>query len=439
MELLPEVLAHVSSSAAGWLVSAVWEGAVLAGFVALCLRLLPGLSAAVRSVVWTVVFLLLVALPFAHFERSGGVAVQGAALHAGMGWAWMVGGAWAALSLLRAAQLVRSALHLRGISQRALVIADADELAKVSAARGGIAGRRGVEVFVSPEVGVPSVVGFFAPRILLPYGLLAKVSVVDLRQILLHEMEHLRRGDDWTNLLQKVSLVVFPLHPVLALVERRLCVERELACDDGVMRATGARKAYATCLANLAEQTLIRRGVTLALGAWERQSELGRRVRRILRGPEGEMGRAAMVVSMGVLAVGVVAGMVAMARTPELVSFASAPKSVAVQTAAYQAPQTRPVMMQGAHEVLAQAVMPPARVRAVSSAKPVVSTPSVPKVSRIPNAETPRMMRRAQAMETLIGWEQEGAPTPRLIKFSGDPQFTYAAIPVQDGWLIVQL
>jgi len=437
--MLPIMLAHVSSSAAGWLVSAVWEGAVLAGFVALCLWLLPGMSAAVRSVIWSVVFLLLVALPFAHFERSGGVAVQGAALHAGMGWAWMVAGAWAALSLLRAAQLVRSALHLRGISRRALMIAEADELVKVSAAREGIAGRRGVEVFVSPEVGVPSVVGFFAPRILLPYGLLAKISVVDLRQILLHEMEHLRRGDDWTNLLQKVGLVAFPLHPVLAMVERRLCVERELACDDGVMRTTGARKAYATCLANLAEQSLIRRGVTLALGAWERQSELGRRVRRILRGPEGEMGRAAMVASMGVLAVGVLGGMVAMVRAPELVSFTSSPKSVAVGALAYQSPMVRHVTMQGAHEVLAKAVMPPARVRAVSSAKPVMGVTRAPKISRIPNAEAPQTMRRAQAMETLIGWDQESVPTPRLLKFEGDSQFTYAAIPVQDGWLIVQL
>jgi beta-lactamase regulating signal transducer with metallopeptidase domain len=439
MLMLPGLLAHVSSSAAGWLVSAVWEGAVLAGFVALCLRLLPGMSAAVRSVIWTVVFLLLVALPFAHFERSGGLAVQGATLHAGMGWAWMVAGVWVAMSLLRAAQLARSALHLRGISKRALVIVDADEFAKVSAACEGIAGRRGVEIFVSPEVGVPSVVGFFSPRILLPYGLLAKISVGDLRQILLHEMEHLRRGDDWTNLLQKVGLVAFPLHPVLAVVERRLCVERELACDDGVMRATGARKAYAMCLANLAEQSLIRRGVTLALGAWERQSELGRRVRRILRGPEGEMGCAATVASMGVLAVGVLAGMAAMARTPELVSFTSSPKSVAVGAVAYQSPMARPVGMQGAHEVMAKAVMPPARVRAVSSAKPVMGVTGAPKVSRIPNAEAPQTMRRAQAMETLIGWDQESVPTPRLLKFEGDSQFTYAAIPVQDGWLIVQL
>ena len=59
----------------------------------------------------------------------------------------------------------------------------------------------------------------------------------------MHEMEHLRRGDDWTNLLQKAGLVFFPLNPASFWVERRLCAERELACDDCVLRSSGARKA----------------------------------------------------------------------------------------------------------------------------------------------------------------------------------------------------
>ena len=62
MDPLLHAISLVSASAAGVLFSAIWEGAVLAGCVALCLRLLPGLSAAARSSVWTNVFLLLVLL-----------------------------------------------------------------------------------------------------------------------------------------------------------------------------------------------------------------------------------------------------------------------------------------------------------------------------------------------------------------------------------------
>jgi len=153
---------------------------------------------------------------------------------------------------------------------------------------------------VSEEVDRPSVVGFFVPRILVPRTLLGRLAASELEQIVLHEMEHLRRGDDWTNLLQKLSLVVFPLNPALIWIERQLCLERELACDDRVLRATGARKAYAACLANLAEHSLVRRGVSLALGAWERRPELVRRVHRILARPQGQMahGRAGLAVAV---------------------------------------------------------------------------------------------------------------------------------------------
>src|SRR6266567_3050890 len=57
-------LSFISAGAASALFSATWEGAVLAVGVYLCLRLLPGLSAAARSVVWLNVFVLLVLLHF---------------------------------------------------------------------------------------------------------------------------------------------------------------------------------------------------------------------------------------------------------------------------------------------------------------------------------------------------------------------------------------
>ena len=99
----------------------------------------------------------------------------------------------------------------------------------------GGSGRR-AELCLSDEVDRPSVVGFFRPRILLTPELFACLSAAELEQVVLHEMEHVRRYDDWTNLLQKLSLALVPLHPVLLWVERRMCLERELACDDRVMR-----------------------------------------------------------------------------------------------------------------------------------------------------------------------------------------------------------
>ena len=126
-------------------------------------------------------------------------------------------------------------------------------------------------------------IGFLAPRILIPEWLFARLTPGELEQVVLHEAEHLRRRDDWTNLLQKLSLVLFPLNPALAWMERRLCREREMACDEGVVRRTQAPRAYAACLTSLAERGLQRRVQALSLGAFERRPELVHRVHSILR------------------------------------------------------------------------------------------------------------------------------------------------------------
>jgi len=436
METVLMSVPHLTMLAAGSVVSAIWESALVVACVAVCLRLLPGITAAARSIVWSGVFLLLVLFPFVGMVGGSGAMGRGVGLHVDVRWAWALVGGWALLGLVRAAQLVRSAVHLRGISRRAVAVTLVDDLEKVGVACEGVSSRRGVELCVSDEVSVPSVVGFFAPRILLPPGLLASMSGAELQQIVLHEMEHLRRWDDWTNLLQKVGLVMFPLNPALLWVERRLCRERELACDDGVLRATGARKAYAICLANLAEQSMIRRGVSLALGAWERQSELARRIHRILRRPEGEMGRGQTVAMMSVMLVGMAVGLMELGRAPQLVSFNSGARvagavSVSARPAGtnFEAVAATP----SARAVMVKAVMPQKRVRAAA----VVDTRAG--VSRVPNASESRQRRPLQSSETLVEWRQESARAAMALTFSQDSQFTYAAIRVPDGWLIVQL
>ena len=140
-----------------------------------------------------------------------------------------------------------------------------------------------VEICTTQSLDRPSVIGFLAPRILIPAWLMAGLTQGELEQIVLHEAEHLRRRDDWTNLAQKLALVVFPLNPALVWMEHRLCREREMACDEGVVRITNAPRAYAACLASLAERGLERRQAeALSLGAWQRRPELVHRVHGIL-------------------------------------------------------------------------------------------------------------------------------------------------------------
>jgi hypothetical protein len=223
----------------------------------------------------------------------------------------------------------------------------------------------------------PSVIGFLAPRILIPAWLMERLTPTELEQIVLHEAEHLRRGDDWTNLLQKLALVAFPLNPGLQWMEHRLCAEREMACDEGVVRITNAPRAYAACLASLAERGLERRAESLSLGAWHRRPELVHRVHGILERRRG-LSRAAAGALLSAVGCALVAGSVEMAKCPQLVAFVPEQKSLAMtparqrEMAAMLARENADAKMSlpaGFHAVQAKAVMPEAHPVAAMNAQ----------------------------------------------------------------------
>jgi hypothetical protein len=103
-----------------------------------------------------------------------------------------------------------------------------------------------------------------------------------LRQVILHEVSHLRRRDDWTNLGQQILKALLFFHPAVWWIERRISLEREMACDDMVLRQTSDRRTYAECLVTMAEKSYLHRALMLAHAAVTRMRDTTRRVHRIL-------------------------------------------------------------------------------------------------------------------------------------------------------------
>ena len=316
-------LGGLSRLATGGLVAAVWQGVLLSILVALTLRLLPKTPASVRFALPTT------SLLHSETSREG----QTPLVTLDSRWCLVIACAWGIASLVRAVTLMLAVFRVRALWKRATPLpvhpAHGDDTAMNGSPwmGGGLGfvkqeGGRRAELCVSDEVDRPAVIGFFAPKILIPAWLLEKLTVEELEQIVLHEAGHLSRADDWLNLLQKIGLVVFPLNPALAWVERRLCFERELACDERVLKATRAPKAYAACLASLAEHRLGRRGLALALGALGRESELGRRVGRILRRGETMRPMQARLVLGGAM-LALLTAAAGLERCPQVVGFAA--------------------------------------------------------------------------------------------------------------------
>jgi beta-lactamase regulating signal transducer with metallopeptidase domain len=352
-------------------VTALWQGVAVAAGLAVCLRLAPRVAATHRFVAWAAGFCVAVGLPALPFmmrmlvsgSTEGLPAAAGGATHVWFEplikidtrWSLAIAGLWLMLLAYRAVDLAIHSLRLRGLWKSAKPV---DDEALFSLAAGRLAGRT-VEICTTGELDRPSVIGFLAPRILIPEWLLQKLTREELEQVILHEAEHLRRRDDWTNLAQKLCLVAFPLNPALQWMERRLSKEREMACDEGVVRVTGAPRAYAACLASLAERGLehnlanrmardfARRAEALSLGAFERRPELVHRVHSILGGRmlSPVAGRALV----GVVSCGLLFGSVELARCPQMVAFVQEPDAAPVTAMAV--PSAAPHMVRAGYAV----------------------------------------------------------------------------------------
>ncbi len=416
----------VAAVAAPMALAALWQSAAIALGLTLCLRLAPRATASLRFVVWSVAFTILIALPFLPsflpsplhgHESSVPLAATSAAkpwLELDLRWSLAIAGLWLVLSLIRAVDLAIHSLKLRRMWKSAIPV----EVRTAARAWG----RMTLEICTTRELDRPSVIGFFAPRILIPEWLYERLTDAELNQIVLHETEHLRRCDDWTNLLQKLCLVLFPLNPALWWMERQLCKEREMACDEGVIAITHAPRAYAACLAGLAERGLQRKAEALSLGAWQRRPELVHRVHRILRKGRtlSPFASGALLATVGSSLLGI---SIEFARCPQFVAFVPA-KNVTlaakqdddVTDAVYQT--EKHTLPTGYRTVDAKAAMPPAQtaVAAVhhASARPSIASAHGVRVHEVPAKFTAAQPEQALEQQWIVftSWERIETSAP---------------------------
>lgn len=488
--------------AASALIAGLWQSALLVAGAALLLKLVPKTTPATRFTIWMAVFCVSAALPFAGLlagpvtsgSGTGGSAVGH--LHVDTRWSYWIAGVWLASALLRLVELSVEGWKLHGVWKRAVPVAE-EVLAGMDC--GHLLAGQTVRVCTSEDVDRPSVIGFFAPRVLVPAWLFDQLSATELRHIVLHELEHLRRRDDWMNLLQKVGLVVFALNPALFWVDRRLAAERELACDDGVLRQTKMPRAYAMCLASIAEmrleRNLHRRVVALALGVLgaagfvRGRSEFGRRIESIL----GRRAAGSPVIASAIAAVlvaGVLGAGFELVRVPELVSFApesrvqelaagnSATVSVEgmyrdgrVERVAFREPSSalrgagprseegvRQVSLSLGHRTVPQRLKPHETGSAYGTAEamPLGKTRYFPAdkvvrsgktgLSAAGQVATPRQghgrSKVPKARWMVLTSFDEHASARVVVRLKDGRLYVVsyaAAVPVQDGWLLVQL
>jgi TonB family protein len=191
---------------------------------------------------------------------------------------------WSVVFLIQAARILASYRYLRGVKRRTTA-PSTERLLQFHRWLAACGIRRPVRLLMSSEIASPMAVGFFAPAVILPGALTEQLDPAGLDHVLLHELAHVARYDDWTNLAGRFCSAILQLHPVAVWILSRIEREREMACDDWVVAHTGTARPYAASLARLFELCLARRRDLLATGLalGGRSSQLRQRIERLVR------------------------------------------------------------------------------------------------------------------------------------------------------------
>jgi beta-lactamase regulating signal transducer with metallopeptidase domain len=291
------------------MLNAAAEGIVIALFGWVLLRALGRQNSSTRFAIWSTTLTAVVALAIAEGFRSSAVPAQAAhtAIQLPGYWAVAFFSIWVLIAFVSLAKIAFGFWQLRSLRSKCELVDTATLDPALLKTLAQFDSRRTVSIFKSRQVRVPTAIGFLKPAVVIPTWALNELTVSELNAVLLHELAHLRRWDDWTNLAQRIVSAVLFFHPAVWWIGRGLAREREMACDDYVLAATSDRRGYAQCLVSVAEKSFLRRGLALAQALAGKMKLTTQRVSRILDVSQSGLGKEPQAIKVWKPALGLMA------------------------------------------------------------------------------------------------------------------------------------
>ena len=318
------------------LANAIWQPALIAGVTWLALRLSQCSNATTRHAVWTIALIASVAVPVVSavpvlrseqpvpntFSSAGTVKMQGSRVQPAreqaqslppvqtalqqvsrpkfaipQTLAYWIAGVWVIAALVILVRLAFSFFYLERLKHDALPF-PVDRRHLLGRWDKAEKGSRDVRICVTSETSVPIAVGIFDAMILLPSDLVDELDANDLDRILLHELAHVRRSDDWVNLFERIALALLFFSPGIYWIARQMDLEREVACDDWVLEQAAENVPYAKCLARIVEMTQWPYRAMAAPGVFVTRKSMSIRIERLLARGRDIRIRLALVPSL---------------------------------------------------------------------------------------------------------------------------------------------
>ncbi|MCY3666162.1 MAG: M56 family metallopeptidase [Gemmatimonadetes bacterium] len=273
------------------------KAALLVAFTGLAIRLLTRRRPAWSCLLWSatlgaVALLPLGALlgpvlpwgqtPIPHFDQAWSLHTgptlaslsPAAPITAGPAWwHWAVASLYLIGLAFALTRLGWGLWHLHRLRQSVHLV----DAAPVEALRRQLGLHHPVQLGVSPLLQTPALLGWRRPTIALPAALYAQCTPGALRDIIVHELVHLKRRDPLLNMLSQGVVALYWFHPLVHWAAHSLVEMRECACDDWVVAQSGDPLTYAETLLHAAADQRPRLAMTMA-----RSGRVAKRVERLL-------------------------------------------------------------------------------------------------------------------------------------------------------------
>ena len=191
-------------------------------------------------------------------------------------------GAWLTGCVIGVLILIRSCSAAASLVRRAVSITDFETMSRKNQLCEHANIKLDIPLLCSSEAAAPLTIGCLRPVIVLPAGY-GHWTEERRRVVLAHEIAHIQRRDVSLQLIARLACIFYWYHPLVWLANWRMRIERELACDDAVLKTGQAPGSYASHLVDIAA-TLVGTAKSPAYAvAMAAHNNLERRVRAILQ------------------------------------------------------------------------------------------------------------------------------------------------------------
>lgn len=261
-----------------WMVHSTWQVALFAAIIWALTSVFTKTSASFRYALWFLVFLKLLIPPFLavpwsvgtvaqHVAQAGGYITSprdavtlntevetpatliesDTAMHARTAnpplrpvvpLKALLLGLWGLVSLVMFALLIVQFIRFKRLALLGSLEAPA-WLRQMAGERGALIGLGHTPAFrITGTLSVPAVLGVWRPVVLIPGDWLSTFDRDALGNILTHELAHIKRRDLLVGWLASCLTCCYWFHPFVWVAHLQLRREREMACDDMVLRST---------------------------------------------------------------------------------------------------------------------------------------------------------------------------------------------------------